>query len=86
MRTFEVRTPDGRYIRYLDDDLEKARGALNKGYELVGEVLGADGEGRGGFVDPVGVGAKSVMAILLERHGSELIEWLRQNTVVVRSN
>lgn len=79
-RTFEIQAPDGRIIRQQHASLEHARAAVTvPGYGIVGEVLGASTDGKGGWVDPVGPGAVSLMGKLLEAHGPELLEWLEKN-------
>ena len=78
MKFFEVKAPDGRLIRHPHASLEAARKAVIAGYEITGEVLGADANGMGGFLDPIG--GPSLMAVLLEKHGGELRRWLAKNT------
>lgn len=76
MKLFEIRTPDGRHIRHQHESIEAARKALQSGYEVTGEVIGAHGDHYGGLVQPIGDGAKSIFAALLEHSGEELAAWL----------
>lgn len=73
MSLFEIKTPDGRYIRHHHATLDAARAALQPGYEVSGEVIGAAGDGHGGFVQPIG--AKSVLAALIEHDDGALLAW-----------
>lgn len=53
MKTFEIKTPDGRTLRQQHASLEVAKAALQPGYEVTGEVIGAQ-DGKGGWALPVG--------------------------------
>lgn len=75
MKTFEVRTPDGRSIRHLSETIDALKAKLALNYVVVGEGFGCDANGQGGYVVPIG--GKSLMAVLLDSHGDELKEWLR---------
>lgn len=77
MKTFEVRSPDGRLIRHMDRAFNLLKARLSPGYVIMGEAFGADHNGQGGYVVPIG--GKSLMAVLLESHGDELRAWLREN-------
>ena len=76
-KLFEIECPDGRVIRHRHASLEEASKALQDGYKVCGEVLGASTDDKGGLVMPIGPGTTSVMQTLLEAHGDELIAWLR---------
>ena len=77
MKTFEVRTPDGRSIRHLAQTRDELTARLSPGYVIMGEGFGCDHNGQGGYVVPIG--GKSLLAVLLESHGDELKAWLRAN-------
>lgn len=77
-KLFEIECPDGRVIRHRHESLHAAQAALQDGYKVCGEVLGASTDDKGGLVMPIGPGTTSVMQTLLEAHGGELIEWLRK--------
>jgi hypothetical protein len=78
LKTFEVRTPDGRSIRRRASDVEALRASLVPGYVVAGEVFGANiQDDAGGYVVPIG--GKSLLAVLLESHGDELRGWLDLN-------
>jgi hypothetical protein len=77
MKTFEVRTPDGRSIRHLDHTIDALKARLSPGYIVMGEAFGADHNGQGGYIVPLG--GKSLLAVLLESHGDELRRWLDLN-------
>ena len=79
MKVFEIAAPDGRRVRYVAESIEAARASLVAGYELMGEVFGADDKNAGGWLVPVG--GKSLMGLLLEHHGDELLAWLRARDV-----
>ena len=82
MPVYEVETPDGRFIRHRVDDLDAFKLSLQHGYVVRGEVLGADGALRGGFVESIEPGAKSVLALLLDAHGDELEDWLLERGII----
>ena len=48
-RWFEVEAPDHRKIRHRHASPEALAAQLLPGYSVVGEVFGADEQGRGGF-------------------------------------
>jgi hypothetical protein len=77
MKTFEVRTPDGRSIRHQAETMDQLNLRLSPGYIIMGEAFGADHNGQGGYVVPIG--GKSLLAVLLESHGDELRGWLALN-------
>jgi hypothetical protein len=77
MKTFEVRTPDGRSIRHQAGTVDELKARLSPGYIIFGEGFGCDHNGQGGYVVPIG--GKSLMAVLLESHGDELRGWLAMN-------
>ena len=77
MKTFEVRTPDGRSIRHLAETVDVLKARLSPGYLVTGEGFGCDHNGQGGYVVPLG--GKSLMAVLLESHSDELKAWLTLN-------
>lgn len=81
MRTFEVKTPDGRHIRHLAASPDDAKKGLVFGYEVVGEVLGAKPDGSGGVVSSM-TGERTLMGDLLDRHGDELLAWLASSGIV----
>ncbi len=76
MRLFEVECPDGRIVRHRQPDLETARKLVLPGYKVTAEVFGASADDKGGLVSPVGEG-RSVMSVLLEAHGDEILAFLR---------
>ncbi len=76
MKLFEIKTPDGRYIRHEHENIAAARKALLPGYDVTGEVIGAHSDHYGGFVQPIGDGAKSLLAALLAHGGDEMKAWL----------
>ncbi len=71
---FEISTPDGRTIRQNHPSLEAAQRALQPGYVVSGEVIGA------GVVNPIA--GPSFMESLLAAQGDELIAWLALRGVV----
>jgi hypothetical protein len=79
MRLFEIKTPDGRYIRHEHESADAARLVLQPGYVLAGEVIGAYGDARGGFVESVAPGARPVLGLLLDNAGDALKAWLDAN-------
>ena len=79
MPLFEIKTPDSRYIRHEHASLDAARSALQPGYDVTGEVIGAHGDNHGGLVQPIGADARSILAMLLERDGDALGKWLREH-------
>jgi hypothetical protein len=81
---FEITTPDDRIIRHEHPSLEAAKAALVDGYAVSGEVIGCDASGKGGLVNPLGPGSKSLMKTLLEAHGDELLSWLARNKIEPR--
>jgi hypothetical protein len=83
-KLFEIECPDGRIIRHRHPSLDDARKALLEGYKVTGEVLGASTDDKGGLVDPIGTGTKTMMGALLDAHGDELLGWLRENGFVGR--
>jgi hypothetical protein len=74
MRVFEVFTPDGRKVRHLSETREGLAARLEAGYAIGAEVYGADEHGAGGYA--TATNGKSLMAVLLEAHGDELLAWL----------
>lgn len=81
---FEITTPDDRIIRHEHPSLEAAEKALVYGYSVTGEVIGCDRDGKGGLVNPLGPGARSLMKVLLEAHGDELLSWLARHKIEPR--
>jgi hypothetical protein len=85
-KLFEIECPDGRVIRHRHETLAAAQKALQPGYKVTGEVLGASTDDKGGLVDPVGPGTTSLMRTLLEARGDVLLEWLEKHGIMrVRS-
>jgi hypothetical protein len=80
-KLFEIECPDGRVIRHRHASLEEAKKALQDGYKVCGEVLGASTDDKGGLVMPIGPGTTSVMQTLLEAHGNELLDWLSEHGI-----
>lgn len=74
MKLFEIKAPDGRTLRQEHASLETLKGALMPGYEVTGTVFGAATDATGGLVEKIG--GPSLMTILLETHGEELLAWL----------
>jgi hypothetical protein len=79
---FEVIAPDGRVIRHQGETSDEVAARLTRGYEVYAEVFGAGADLKGGY--SVRLGGPSLMAIILERHGDELMVWLRSNGFVKR--
>jgi hypothetical protein len=75
----EISAPDGRTIRQFHQSLAAAQKALQPGYVVTGQVIGA------GVVSPIGPGTQSFMASLLAAHGDELLEFLASHGVRVNS-
>lgn len=69
MMLFELKAPDGRTIRSPASSLVELKDRLIPGYEVVGRVIC-------GVVEPIE--GPSLMKQLLDAHGEELREWLRQ--------
>jgi hypothetical protein len=80
-KLFEIECPDGRVIRHRHETLHAAQAALQDGYKVTGEVLGASTDDKGGMVSPVGPGTSSLMQTLLEAHGDELLAWLGKHGI-----
>jgi hypothetical protein len=72
----EIRAPDGRVLRQFHKSVDAARSALQPGYEVTGQVIGS------GVVSPIGPGARSFMASLLDAGGGELLEFLEAHGIV----
>jgi hypothetical protein len=72
----EIRAPDGRVLRQFHKSVDAARKALQPGYEVTGEVIGAN------IVSPIGPGARSFMTSLLESQGDELLAYLAEHGIV----
>jgi hypothetical protein len=72
----EIRAPDGRVLRQFHKSVDAARAALQPGYEVTGEVIGAN------IVSPIGPGARSFMKALLDAQGDELEAWLASRGIV----
>jgi hypothetical protein len=70
VKLFEIKAPDGRILR--QHHAEKP--VLTAGYEVTGIVFGAASDGTGGLVEKIG--GPSLMAILIEAHGAELMAYL----------
>lgn len=75
MSLFEIKAPDGRLLRQEHASLDALKASLVTGYEVSGRVFGADANGQGGLVEKIG--GPSLMAMLLEAHGDELVAWLK---------
>jgi hypothetical protein len=71
----EISAPDGRTIRQFHQSLAAAQKALQPGYVVTGQVIGA------GVVSPIGPATQSFMASLLAAHGDELLEFLASHGV-----
>lgn len=80
-KLFEIETPDGRVIRRRHESVDAAKKGLLDGYKVTGEVLGASVDDKGGFVDPIGHGTKSIMQTLLDARGNELLAWLKKHGI-----
>lgn len=79
----EIATPDGRAIRQHHESLAHAKAALQDGYQVTGQVFGADKFNGGGLVGSIGPGnGPSIMAALLDAYGDELEDWLTERGVV----
>jgi hypothetical protein len=78
VKLFEIKAPDGRILRQEHAD----KPVLTSGYVVTGTVFGAASDGTGGFVEKIG--GPSLMAILLEAHGDELIAYLGEHHIGVR--
>lgn len=74
MKLFEIKAPDGRILRQRHESLVTLQAQLQPGYDVVGEVLGASHDDLGGLVQPIG--GPSLMQVLLDAHGDELLAWL----------
>ena len=70
MKLFEIKAPDGRILRQE----HAAKPVLTAGYEVTGIVFGAASDGTGGLVEKIG--GPSLMAMLIEAHGDELVAYL----------
>ena len=77
MTLFEIRAPDGRILRQEHASLEVLKASMIAGYEVTGVVFGAGSDGSGGFVEKIG--GPSLMSILLESHGDELMAYLAKH-------
>lgn len=76
MRLFEITAPNGSIYRQWAIS-PNAMGALKPGYKVTGEVLGANWNGFGGIVDPIGPGTKSILQMMLETRGrNEMLFWI----------
>jgi hypothetical protein len=70
-KLFESVCPDGRKVRHRHYSLEALQKGLLPGYRAIGQVFGADADGKGGFVPQPGF-----LTAVLEAYESELVEWL----------
>lgn len=84
-KLFEIECPDGRIIRHRHESLDAAKKALQEGYKVSGEVLGASSDDKGGIVDPIGPGTTSIMQTLLDARGDELLAWLDKHDKINRT-
>ncbi|PNE10936.1 MAG: hypothetical protein CR217_11530 [Beijerinckiaceae bacterium] len=71
----EISAPDGRTIRQFHQSLAAAQKALQPGYVVTGQVIGA------GVVSPIGAATQSFMASLLAAHGDELVAFLAERGI-----
>jgi hypothetical protein len=74
MKTFDVEAPDGRIVRLQAESIDTLKPQIAAGYTIVAEAFGARKDGTGGYSIPLG--GKSLLAILLEAHGDDLLAWL----------
>lgn len=79
MKLYEIKAPDGRILRQHHAD----KPVLTAGYEVTGIVFGAASDGTGGLVEKIG--GPSLMQILLDAHGDELIAYLAERHIGVRT-
>ena len=76
MKMFDVEAPDGRIVRLPAESIEALKPQLAAGYTIVAEAFGVRKDGAGGYSIPLG--GKSLLAILLEAHGDELLAFLAE--------
>jgi hypothetical protein len=77
---FECICPDGvRKVRHRAASLEALRKVLQPGYVAVGQVFGHAEDGTGGVVSVPG--APSMLKVLLEANGHELIAYLAERGI-----
>ena len=79
MRLWEIATPDGRTIRQRYASLEAARAALTQpGYAVTAEVVGANADNVGGFVESIDGTGPSLLDVVLDHHGDRLAAWIER--------
>jgi hypothetical protein len=81
LKFFEVTTPDGREVRHRAESLDALRKALLPNYVVRGQIFGADADGKGGFMAPIGSSAPTIMTSLLDAFGDQLLAWLASRGV-----
>jgi len=76
MKMFDVEAPDGRIVRLPAESIEALKPQLAAGYTIVAEAFGVRKDGAGGYSIPLG--GKSLLAILIEAHGDDLLAFLKE--------
>jgi hypothetical protein len=81
-RLFLVNTPRNLHqVRHKARTIEELRARLLPGYNIEGEIFGANDAGEGGVVAAIEPTVPSIMAGLLLAHGAELIAFLEAHGV-----
>jgi hypothetical protein len=80
VKLFEIKAPDGRLLRQEHQTIDALKAQLVAGYEVTGIVYGAASDGTGGIVEKIG--GPSLLRLLLEAHGDELIACLEERGYV----
>jgi hypothetical protein len=81
-KLFETACPDGRVVRHRAESLDALRKALLPNYVVRGQIFGADADGKGGFVAPIGSSAPTIMTSLLDAFGDQLLAWLASRGII----
>lgn len=75
MKWFEIKTPDGRILRHQYESIEWAKDLL-PGYTVVGEIIGVDENGEGGFSEAA---LEGILEWILNGRAAVLRKWLSDN-------
>jgi hypothetical protein len=82
-RLFLVSTPHNlHHVRHKARTIEALRARLLPGYNVQGEIFGANDAGEGGVVAAISPTGPSIMAGLLQAFGDELITFLAERGIV----
>lgn len=79
MRTFEIRSPDGRLIRQDHKTLAELKAKLVRGYEVVSEIVGKDEIANGIALKPPlpdDLESYALIPALMTRYGDQVLAWL----------